>query len=206
MRTVSLAVLLLAVAVPAAGAQKMFEGQVDMRMSDNGKDAQPMQIWMKAGKSRMEMQAGPMQMAMIMDFAASKMTMMMPSQSMYMEMPLNLQPDAAEMPDVTVTRTGKKDTVAGHTCEIVTIVDSKGNSTDVCGATDMGSFVMGQGPMQRGKAPAWARGMESFFPLRVTDNKKKRVVLEVTKIAPGPVPDSKFTVPEGYTVMSMPGM
>ena len=48
--------------------------------------------------------------------------------------------------------------------------------------------------------------MENFFPLRVTDANRNEVVMEVTKIERQDVPESMFTVPEGYRAMTMPGM
>ena len=64
--------------------------------------------------------------------------------------------------------------------------------------------MMAEGPGSRRDAPAWARGMKGFFPLRVTDE-QGATVLEVTAIEPKAVDAALFSPPADYTAMSMPG-
>jgi hypothetical protein len=190
--------LLAAAATPAAvHAQKQFEGRVVMEMAGDKGESRSMDTWVKGGKTRMEMSAEGRSFVMIADYAASSMLILIPQRKMYMEQPLPQGDDASAK--VKVTRTGRRDVVAGHRCEIIRVEDED-SVAEICGASDMGRFVMGAGPGRAGSS--WAKGLEGFFPLRVADGTGK-VTLQVTKIERTAVADSQFLPPEGYTAMSM---
>ena len=195
----ALLVLAAAITPPAVHAQKSFEGVVTMRMTDpESRKSNEMQYSAKGGKVRIDMSSEGRTMGVIMDVATSKATMLMPQAQSYMEMDV---PSSAEAEArAKVTRTGRKDRVAGHDCEIITVVDERKNESEICGATDMGRFVMaGRGA----ETPAWARGMENFFPLRVST--KGGAVMEVVKIEPRSLDASLFTVPAGWRSMGNMG-
>lgn len=185
----------------SAVAQKQFEGRVAMRMMGDADKPQVMDTWVKGQKMRMDMKASGQTMSMIIDHGASRMTMLMPAMKMYMQRDLPA-PEPGSSGDPKVTRTGRTDVVAGHKCEIIRIEDAKNGTSQICGATDMGKFVMGGRPGQT--EPAWAKGMKGFFPLRVSDANGDPV-LEVTKIEPMAVDASVFETPAGYKAMSVPG-
>ena len=184
--------------VPPANAQRPFEGQVTMQLTGES-GTTIMETWIKPGKARMVMSAGGREFVMIADYEAATMLMVMPQQQMVMEMPIPAEVTSGES-TAKVTRTGRSDTVAGHRCEIIRVED-KGEIVEVCGATNMGRFVMG-GPGRRGQ-PAWGKGLEGFFPLRVADEAGK-VVLQVTKIERKAVADDQFRPPAGFRTMTMP--
>jgi len=194
-RPVASAVLALAaaVAVPAAlHAQKSFEGVVTMRMTDpESRKSSEMQYSVRGRKLRLDIVGEQGTVGVIMDVETSKATMLMPQARSYMEMDV---PSSAEAEaKAKVTRTGRRDRVAGHDCEIITVVDERKNESEICGATDMGRFVMaGRGA----ETPAWARGMENFFPLRVST--KAGPVMEVTRVEPRTLDASLFAVPAGW--------
>ena len=201
---VLLSIVAAAAAFPAPGhAQKQFEGHLTLTMNGDKGKPQPAEAWIKGRKMRMELGAEGQTFAMISDYEASRMTMIMPKMKMYMTQALP-KIDSLAQEASSVTRTGRKDRVAGHRCEIVQITDKAGKRSEVCGATDMGSFAMGGGPGARGKLPAWAAGMKAFFPLRVTDD-TGAVVLDVTRIDAQRVSDDLFAPPVGYRTMSVPG-
>ena len=179
----------------AAHAQKAFEGVVTMRMTDPGSGkSSEMQYSARGRKIRLDVVSEQGTMGVIMDVETSKATMLVPRAQSYMEMDV---PSSAEAEArAKVTRTGRKDRVAGRECEIITVVDERKNESEICGATDMGRFVMaGRGA----ETPAWARGMENFFPLRVST--KAGAVMEVTKIEPRSLDPSLFAVPAGWRSM-----
>ena len=193
---------LIALAAAPLAAQERFEGMVQYRLAGG----HTMDMYIKGDRIRSEFAMGGNTMAAIMNLETRQMQMLMSGQRMVMTMALPDEASEHAGGEVEVSRTGRTDVVAGHTCEIVTITAERGGRSEVCGATDLGSFVMARGPMQREPTPAWARGMENFFPLRVTDATRNEVVMEVTKIERQDVPESMFTVPEGYRTMTMPGM
>ena len=180
-------------------AQRSFEGVVTMRLTDpeSGKTS-AMKYSVKGEKVRVDLGPEGQGMAMIFDVAASKGRMLMPAMQSYMEIDMPAGADAAWKGKVT--RTGRKDRVAGHACEIIVVVDEQKNESEICGATDMGRFVMGAG---REKTPAWARGLENFFPLRVST--KQGPVLEATKVEPRAIDASLFAVPRGWKSMGNMG-
>ena len=190
-------VLLLAAALPvSAHAQRAFEGYVAQKLMGDKGESQTMETWVKGPRMRVDMNAGNRTMSSIVDRSTGKMMILIPKSKMYLEQ---------QMPDVegdgegeaTVTRTGRRDVVAGHRCEIIKVKDAKGNVSEVCGATSLGNAMMTR-PGQ--KTPAWMRGMKGFFPLRVTDGKGK-VVLEVTKVEAKDVDDAMFAPPAGFRAM-----
>lgn len=199
----ALSVLAVAAFAPALAAQSKFEGVVSMQMTMEGK-TQPVQLSVKGTKARMDMEREGRSMTMLMDYDAGKMQMLMPQMKMYMEHTIS-DPSAGDKAKsrATITKTGKTDVVAGHKCEIIVVKAESGDEAEVCGATDMGTFTMPKGPMDRRAVPAWAEGMEGFFPLRV---KGKDNTLEVTKIDAKSLDDSLFVPPAGYKAMAMPSM
>ena len=193
-------VLMLAAAPPAsAHAQQRFEGYVAQNLTGDKGETQTMETWVKGSRMRVDMHVGGRTMSSIVDRSTGRMMILIPKSKMYLEQ---------QMPDVegdgegkaTVTRTGRRDVVAGHRCEIIQVKDAKGNISEVCGATGLGTAMMTR-PGQ--KSPAWMRGMKGFFPLRVTDG-KGRVVLEVTKVEAKEVDDAMFAPPAGFRAMQAP--
>jgi hypothetical protein len=193
-------VLLLAAALPLpAHAQRPFEGYIAQKLMGDKGESQTMETWVKGSRMRVDMNAGDRTMSSIVDRSTGRMMILIPKSKMYLEQ---------QMPDVegdgegeaTVTRTGRRDVVAGHRCEIIQVKDAKGNVSEVCGATGLGNAMMTR-PGQ--KTPAWMRGMKGFFPLRVSDGKGK-VVLEVTKVEAKPVDDAMFAPPAGFRAMQAP--
>lgn len=147
-------------------------------------------------------------------------TVVMPSQQMYMTMPLTQAQAEAQkqMSKMKITPTGKTDVVAGHKCEIYHAVDpDEGTESDACIATDMGNFATfdppgkghaagGSGALSMLQQLFSAKG--GFFPLKVTTTKNGKVqdTMVATSIQAKSVPASEFIPPAGYKQMSMPNM
>ena len=201
MRRIAAVATLVALSLPApALAQKAFEGQVTMSMPVGGQ-THSAEMFVKGSRVRTDMNMNGMSMYTIIDNDAKQMSMVMPAQKMVMRQSLDLEELSAGAPEPKVTRTGETDEVAGRKCDIILVDDGTGNAAELCGARGMGMFA--GGPSQKGM-PAWAKDLADFFTLRIRDPKSGSVIMEVTKITPGPVDDAQFEVPADYQSMDMP--
>lgn len=216
-----LAVGSLLTAVQAFAADG-FEGKVTFSMSAGKGRAQVMDYTMKGSVVRMDINAEGHTVSSIMDMGKREMTMLMPEQNMYMVMPMKLPPEAAakvkEMESTAeVEKTGKTETILGYKCQQVLVKD-KGTVTEMWLAEGLGTFMGmgnggGGGPFGGGRSAGpskWEQALKGVggFPMRVItrDAKSKETFkMEVTKIAPGPQPDSAFAPPAGYQKFQMPG-
>ena len=105
--------------------------------------------------------------------------------------------------DVKLTRTGKKETIAGYECEHVTVTSAR-ETADICLAKGLGSYVNPMSAVRSGNEPAWQKQLaDEGFPLKVTDATGK-VAMEVTRIEKKRLDNTLFSVPEHYTRMQMP--
>lgn len=198
-RITAVAIALLVLPAPLL-AQKAFEGQVTMMMPVAGQNHSA-EMYVKGNRVRTDMSMGGMSMYTILDNDAKQMFMVIPAQKMVMRQSLDLDEFNAGAAEPKITRTGETAEVAGHKCDIVLVDDGSGNAAELCGARGMGTFA--GGASQKGQ-PAWAKELDDFFTLRVRDPNSGNVIMEVTKITPGPVDDSNFVVPADYQSMDMP--
>ena len=199
-RIAAVAAALVVLSLPAPLlAQKAFEGQVTMSMTA-GDQVNVIEMFVKGNRVRTEMNMNGIEVYSILDNDAKQMSMVLPSQKMVMRQSMDTEIPAG-MPEPKVTRTGQTDVVAGRKCDIILIDDGSDNVAELCGARGMGTFA--GGGSQQG-APAWAKELEDFFTLRLREPKSGAVIMEATKIAPGPVDDAKFVVPADYQSMDMP--
>ncbi len=205
-----------------------FEGIISMRVSGmgagRGADAgggapQSIEYLVRAGKVRLNIAGAMGSMGLLGVPAEKKMYVLLDQQSMYMEIGTDMAGrgmggDMASMPEPKLTRTGKKETIAGYECEHVTVAAAQ-ETTDVCLATGLGPFVdamsamggmMGRGGRGGGGAASgWQRalGADGAFPLKVT-RPDGAVQLEVTRIERKVLPAAQFEVPGNYSKMDMP--
>jgi hypothetical protein len=113
-------------------------------------------------------------------------------------------------PPPKVTKTGKKDTVAGYGCEIWEIVPDTGEKMSVCVANEGASwfrFPLSGIPTEH----AWALELldGKHFPLRGVAFDKAGVEkgrAEVTKIDKKPLAAALFEIPQGYKVVDLQQM
>ena len=195
---------------PAAAQGTPFEGRITMRLSDPGEGApREVQYLVRKGLARMEMQTSAHRAAMIFDPSKNVTYMVMPDERVYMEMqiPQAAKADAAGARKPEITRTGRKETVAGHECEHWIIKEPTGD-VDACVATGLGTFLMARNPMQRGgDEPAWRGSLRDGqgFPLKVS-KVGGPTMLEVTKIEKASLDPALFAPPAGFQKMAMPPM
>lgn len=197
------------------GAQTPFEGAVTIRMSQKtpqGVLSQQVEYFMRAGKVRVNMAApagmpvaGP---SLILSPVEKKMYMLMPAQSAYTELPMSdslLTAAAQRAPgvadDAKIVRTGKRETVAGVSCEHVQVI-AKAGTADMCVSRELGRFVNPTDVMRQ-SGGSWQRELGNEFPLKVTMSDGS-VPLEVVKVERKRLSNDLFTVPGTYSKMIMP--
>ena len=219
-RSIRCSAVAVLVALPAGGVAAQstpasFEGRITAEMSDN-----QVVILSKNGKSRMEMSASGVPMAMIMDYDAGAILTLMPAQRMYMRMDLKqMEQTMRSMTQTTetagppkYTRTGRRETIAGVSCEHFLFEAKEGKQMDVCAAKGMGFFGGGGGMGRRGAGvPGGYEQMmkefkEGFFPLRMEmiEGTTRTQFMVVKTIERQQVDAGQFEVPAGFSEMKMP--
>jgi hypothetical protein len=224
MKKFTMVLAAIACLAPIAMSGAPFEGKLTMSMTMKD-HAVPVNMSVKPGFTRMDMQMDGHSVCMIMDQAKETMTMVMPAQQMYMvhAMPKpQTNADGGKASDVTVEKTNQHETILGYDTTKY-IAKAKDSTTEAWVTDQLGTFMgLGGGnPMggpggrrpQRGGGPegqSWEnafRGQE-MFPLRVvsTSTDGKVFKMEVTAINKVSLPASEFTPPEGYREFNMQNM
>jgi hypothetical protein len=195
-----------------------FEGRVSLLMTVERGRTMTIAYAFKGQKVRTELSAEGHSTASITDLQKNETLLLLAEQRMYMVTPpfqnVDTTPGASIKPDVKTT--GKTDTILGHACNQI-LVKEKMNVTELWVTEDIGAYVgMGQGgiPIGAGFSSTvgpvqWEEVLkdQGAFPLRVISRDpagKQTVKLEVTKIQPGPLPDSLFAPPAGYQKSNFP--
>jgi Domain of unknown function (DUF4412) len=203
---------------PAVLGAQTFEGTITMRINAPGRGAtaqgqatmpQQMEYQVRGGKVRVNLGGGMAGgMAMLAVPQEQKIYMLMVAQQSYMEMPM-VPPSAAASAaaaaadEVKVTRTGRKEVVAGFTCEHVLLTPAKGEGTDMCLTTALGRYMDPMQGMRRGPAPAWQKQIADGFPLKVS-LPDGSVAMEVTKVEKKRLANELFSVPANFTKIASP--
>jgi hypothetical protein len=199
-----------------------FEGDVTMHVVSGHAPPQDLTFHVKGEKLRVDVpeQRGEQAHA-IFDQSSNKITVIMDTQKMYME----IDPSAAQAhaqaahTPAKIVETGKHETIAGVDCEDWDITESNGKKVSVCIAKGVAFFDFGGGMRPGGadSASAWMDELRAkkAFPLKAVETDptgKELSRMEVTKIEKKSLDDSLFTVPAGYRSMAsmipggMPGM
>ncbi len=185
-----------------------FEGIIKFKVTYEG-EASEMKYQIKDGKFRMDAPDNKMGGgAFLMD--DKSMYILMPSQKMYMEMPIDVADMDVDTDDMTEpNRTGETKVILGHEAEKWLMKDNE-EDIEMWVAKDLGKFVLMNGPMQEQK-PAWYKEIENdgFFPMLVINRDKSGNEVgryEVTELKEQKLSDDLFNIPSGYTKMSMPKM
>ncbi|MGI9076498.1 MAG: DUF4412 domain-containing protein [Gemmatimonadaceae bacterium] len=186
-------------------AQPAFEGVVTMKLAgmESG-GPRTMKYYVKGGVLRMEMEGKDGgQGYTITDPRRQISYMVMPGQRMYMEM--SVAPKTAKRigkSEPKITKTGRTETIAGHTCEHW-IIKVEAEESDVCVAKGLGRFFGMSGGRQG--EPAWISKLGAdFFPLRYSKVGQTRASLEVTRIEKRSLDAALFVPPAGFRKMTMP--
>lgn len=176
-----------------AGATKStgFEGDIDLGM----KPFFIIQSKVKGNKSRVMFRKGPQIVGeLFIDGDANKLYTPLGGGRKYAELDL-----AAATPQkpLTATNTGKKDTVLGHECEILSVIDGD-KRREICLARDLPAMRINVGPTSDGQGfqPSFGEG----FPLRIViyDASNAEIgKLEAVRIEAKAERDSDVEIPLG---------
>ena len=208
------AVSALGFAAPVVVHAQGFEGAITMRMAPprNGPVLPEIEFLSRAGNVRVNVMSPAGSIAILGLGNEKKTYMLIESQRSYTEVSVaDLDVAGAAAPGaVTVTKTGKKETVAGYECEHVIIASAAntrgaGTPTDVCVTRALGTYVNPLASLAGGVANGWQRQLtaDGGFPLKVT-RADGTVELEVTKIEKRRVSDSQFRIPAEFNKVDMP--
>ena len=206
-RTTCLAIL-ATLTLGAFGAP--FEGKITMQITE-GKKSTSATFYCKGDLMRIESSESD-EGYMVFDMASKTMTMIMPSQRMFMVMNAGAHAQQPGQSDPPV-KTGRKEKILGYECDEYTITDGK-KVTTFWGAHGLGVFhsMMRGGPGGPPKGPSAlekAAESEGVFPLRTIETNARGKEIsrtEVTSVEPGSQPDSLFVPPKGFQKFEMPGM
>lgn len=226
--TLSMLATGVALLLPAS-ATAQFEGVITVVMHQKQEGDMTMVQWSKGNKFRADMTRpskggeGPGNATMIFDRDAMTSTMVMHDRRMYMTGPIpDLKARAPDKggkddgADVTWTKTGRTETVAGVSCDIyhgTTVKDGKRTESDLCLAKGVGflaSRMSGSGPMGGGVMERFTRNLGApadagIMKVTTYEDGKPRIELEVTKVERRTLTDGDFKPPTGYQKFEMPG-
>jgi Domain of unknown function (DUF4412) len=203
-----------------AAAQGGFEGVVTYEIH-TAKAPATMTISSKGTKARMEMTASQSptgNMVVLVDGTANTRTVLIPAMKKYMVLPPNAGTGSgADLPKYTATRTGKTETVAGETCEVIHVTTVRGGKTeegDACVGKGVGFNTQILDALAGGRGSAMDASMaslrEAIGPgnglLKMTTIKdgQPEVAVIATKIERKTVSDDQFIPPSDFSVMQMP--
>jgi Domain of unknown function (DUF4412) len=197
-----------------------FEGVVHFQSTRDGK-VREYDYLIKGDKVRIEVEGEEnRQVNVILDWEHKKTILLMPERKMVMEMPMKEEGEtdrsASGEKSLSFTRTGKTETILGHTCEHL-LVKAEDSETEICGVKGMGHYAGMHRPRMGGSsegAPAWAKELkeQGFFPLRVVtkgSDGRETSRLEATKVEKKTLDPGLFAAPADYQKFdrgSMPGM
>jgi hypothetical protein len=202
---VALAATCASLLAPAIARAQPFEGVISLRMAGSREAAGTTQdaeyYASRNGKARISLETPIGNTAIIISPIERKLFLLMESQSAYVEQDLGNAVESEGSADAPpVTRTGRKETIAGHECEVLQVDDK-----EICVARGLGTYLNVGGNIMQGGMLPWQKAMlkEKLFPLRVTlaDGTVQMLVTDIQRKAVDP---SMFRVPANYTKMPWP--
>ncbi len=218
-----LLVLLSVFTVPfVAFSQTDFEGKVTMKMQGEDNEPHTINYYVKENKIRFEADNQGQQGTMIWDGKNNKMTVIVPQQKMYMELPMNnMLKKETEMgtennqPSHKINgdfeKTDETKEINGYKTEKWTYKDNSG-ITEAWMTKDLGAFIFFNNPMARSSnQPTWQKEIENagYFPMMVIhkdENGNITSKMEVTSVEKKSLDNSMFEAPSDYKKMNMPMM
>ncbi len=210
-------------------SQSSFEGKIKMKVTNGDNKSNLIDYYVKGSKYRFEMNDMEGKGYSIWDTDAKKMTVIMPAQKMYMEMPMdfskmaqsaendsNMEKMKEGMKNVKFTHRTKK--IQGYDCEELVYKDGEdGESGEIWYTKELGSFLMtsSKNPFLKGLSsndmPEDVKNLfkGGFFPMQaITKDKDGNVVssMEVVGVDKESLGNDVFSVPDGYKKFDMPAM
>jgi hypothetical protein len=205
---------LLAMAWPLVASAQTFEGAITVRMA--GRGGQPgtdIEYLNRNGNVRVSLASPAGPVAILRLATEAKTYMVIESQKAYMEVPTAdavsaVAANADKTKDAKITRSGRRETIAGYECEHVIVEvpgDGDTQKTDVCITQALGRYVNPMAAFSGAAMAPWQRQLasEGGFPLKVIGH-DGTVVAEVTRIEKKRVSDTQFRIPADFNKMAMP--
>lgn len=198
-RGAAMAGLLALSAQPAFAQTPVFEGTI-VRHDSAGSGRVSETRWLfRGGKMRIDSDSG----SMIVDSRTRKITMVMPQIRGYMEIDSPAETGAAEAAP-QVQRTGRRETIAGMSCEHWTVTEDDGDVSDVCVASGINVWPYFESFLGQDPKAAFIRSMarNGNFPLSEQEEGKESrdVVVSVSRTPPDA---ALFSAPAGYRRLTM---
>lgn len=196
-------------------AAKPFQGKVAFTFS-SGDSEGTITMFAKGQKVRMDPSMKEMEQKvwMVLNNGSKEITLVMPDQSMYMTLALDMAKKmaGAAVPGLSAegkrfenkpTPTGKTKTIHGHECHQY-ILNVDGDNLEMWVAHTLGTFPEMMGvpiPQYIGKEDF------AFFPLEISGKDKdgETFVMKVTELSVSVPSDDTFTPPANYQKLSMGG-
>jgi len=198
--------------VPTAVARAQgFEGAITMRLNSGGRGAvraDTVEFLSRGGNVRASLNS-PAGRVSILGLAAEEKTfVVIESQRAYIEVSAEAAGQAAAAVASNVTRTGRREQIAGYECEHVLVVAAGAattQATDVCLSSALGRWVNPLASLGGGRLSPWQRELlkDGGFPLKVV-TADGTVALEVLRVEKRRVSDAQFRIPADFTKMDMP--
>ncbi len=148
----------------------------------------------------------------VFDPTSNKVTVYLDSSKSYTDLDFSTpQAQTNTNPDTSaIVKSGRHETIAGYDCEDWTVNDPSGKKSEVCIAQGLAFFDLSSLKGGAGTSSPLARQFreDKSFPLRSVEldaSGKELSRMEVTKIEPKSIDDSRFQAPAGYTRISAPG-
>jgi len=210
-------VIMLSAAGSAPAQAQAFEGTLTFMARGEDGD-KTITEWVRGSDTRYDFAGatgGGMHGTMIIDGAARTRTVIMPMRKQYMTAPYDpaaRKPGSGEKSQVTWTRTGKSETVAGVRCTVIHGVGTQGGKpkeADICVAKGMGfgGGATGGGPFSEALTEyanlSLAPG-EGIVKMTSVEGGKPVVALELTKVDRHALTAADFLPPAGYTKYERP--
>ncbi|MBS0170634.1 MAG: DUF4412 domain-containing protein [Nitrospira sp.] len=186
-----------------------FEGIIVLKETSGGDTAQ--QQWLFKGHALRFEETGSdtNQSAMIFDAKKQVLYSIRHDEKIYLEISTAAPSSPPQsFDDVVISRTGKRETVAGYPCDVYHVKDrSDGSTGEFCIAKEVGNTaLLGMMTAQAGGAslwPGWMREMfkDGGFPVKGVDRDaqgKEEARWEAVKIEPRPLADRLFVPPADY--------
>lgn len=190
--------------VGRASAQKPFEGVIEARINTPMGSATA-SYSIKGQKIRMDMSmAAGLATAMVFDRDAHVMYVLIPSRRSYIEreIPDTVPVTASKPSGHALVWTGKRETIAGLSCDDATVTEDDGAKIDMCIAKGVTYF---ERPGMAHRAPgSWQEQVEGGFPLKVQREDEATPAFEATKVERKTLADDVFAPPAGWRRMSTP--
>jgi hypothetical protein len=190
-----------------------FEGTVSMTMQASGETI-PVDYSLKGHKARVELHMSSRTNTVLIDLDAHTQTILIPELKAYAVHNGDNPSTISTATPPKVTDLGTTETVAGHACKDYKLETDKYDGT-ACMTREFGDNPLTDtinGPLGRalnGDDALKKAGMPLKLAITFKEGEKQgdKATMEVTKVAPGPVEEAEFEIPEGWHKLSgLPGM